>query len=202
MPDKLTVANRALGMISVDPLASFDQSGKVGDLVRFYYPQTIQGIFEEFPHHFAERRVLLNELAAGSSDPFFAYAYAWPANIVAVRRLMRSTAEQPAEVISHQVASQEVGGKWVPVIYAQEPDLAAWVTTSDGVEARFTQAFVNYAAADLAIPLNTTLRTSPLDLRDLLAMKEEYRTKAEKQSMQAKTFRPMDEPSSFERSRV
>ncbi|MEL6280016.1 MAG: hypothetical protein AAFR28_14220 [Pseudomonadota bacterium] len=193
MSNSIQIANNALDLLETDNLTSFDAPSDTGDVVRRHYPQALKAALEHFPYHFAERRVALSKLAGGSDDPFFAYAYAKPADSVAIRRLMPAEFLNDTTSLPFREANE--------VIYTDLDGAVAHYTTSEPVPGRFTQTFVDYLSAELAVRLWSPLRTASVALRDLSQMRDARLMYAKAHSFNQSTFSPLRDVSDFERSR-
>lgn len=197
MEGRTEIANDALALINVEPLTGWTQQSLEGDAVRRHYPKTVAALLEDYPWSFAERRKVLVEMADGSDDPFYSYAYQRPSDAIVVRRLAPTTALLTIGQIAHREAFQ--GSE--PVIYANVSPVACWYTSGETSEAVFTPRFKDYVAAELAIRLNLDLRTSRSTVRDLVGLRDERKMQAQATDHKRRVYNPMEETSSFEDAR-
>lgn len=193
MPNPTAIANDALSLIGGDELTAFEQQTALAARVRRHYAASLHALLEDFPWHWAERRAVLVAAAAGSDDPFWAYAYQKPANAAAIRRVMPSTVMGDEGAQPFDVSET--------LIYTQQPDAVAWFTARDVPPGRWPQVFADYLAADLALRLQPASRASEKIVAKLLRAHEMRKAKAEAHSTRHRTLRLFDDSSASERAR-
>lgn len=192
MASKTEIAKWALDLVHQAPIGSYDEVGTVGDKVRLHYPQVVATLLEKYPLWFTERRSTLAAPASGSEDPYWGYAYTFPAGMMHLHRL------EPAEKIVLREA--------IPfalrdeLIYTNYLDPVAIYTTGDVEPGRFSALFADAVATHLAARLALSFRTGPYDPDQLSRMARERTQDAIARAASGITFRPMDIPSGYEQS--
>lgn len=160
MASEVSICNMALGHIkSKSTIASLDEESNEAKKCKLFYSQARDETLEEFNWHFAKRNIVLAEI--GTAPLGWAYQYAYPADGIAVRRVI--TAYRDDDPVPFELAHSDINDT-VVILTDREAATIEYtkrVTNTILFSPLFIAALSYKIASYIAMPL-----TGKQDLRD------------------------------------
>lgn len=105
--NKIEICNIALARIGVAPIESMGEASEAARACSQYYDFVRRGVLRKYPWTFATRRVTLAQI--NTQPPDFNYAYRYPANALALRKMYNANYCGLPEANQYKIISDREG---------------------------------------------------------------------------------------------